>query len=86
MDKYSETKEIINNMASVKMAMNSHKGSIEVMEPDVVMQLMVDEVHELQRAVDNPVSLINIIEEAADVQNFLIALVHRAVNQYRTRK
>lgn len=88
MTKYEETIEILNNMAKVKMTMNSHKGSIELNKPKVVLQQAFDELKELEQALlsDEDVELMHVIEEAADVQNFLIAIVHQQIEKYRSRK
>ena len=51
MDRYAETKQIINDMASVKMAMNSHKKLIENNTPLELMTMLDGEVEELHEAV-----------------------------------
>ena len=79
---YSDTIEAINAMASVKMAMNRHKGNIEDCPRDMLIKLMRAEVDELEEAED----LMHIIEEAADIQNFLVAVVHQQIQKYRGRK
>ena len=84
-NKYEETVEILNNMAKVKMAMNAHKGDIEVQDPMKILQQTFNELKELEEAMGEK-DLIHIIEEAADVQNFLIAVVHQQVERYRSRK
>jgi NTP pyrophosphatase (non-canonical NTP hydrolase) len=49
--------------------------------------MLEEEVHELAEALtDDSENLVHIIEEAADVQNYLIAIVHQAVTKYRNRK
>lgn len=85
MDKYEETKRILNDMASVKMAMNSHKGDIEELNSSRLIEHMRSEVAELTEAVESG-DLMEILQEAADVQNFLLAIVHKQVQQYRGRK
>ena len=82
MSKYADTHAIIENMARVKLAMNSHKGNIEDMGELEILNLMKAEMDELVEAE----SLIHIIEEAADVYNFLLALVHKKTTEYRERK
>jgi NTP pyrophosphatase (non-canonical NTP hydrolase) len=87
MDRYASTKQIINDMASVKMEMNSHKMLIENNEPHDLLMMLNDEIVELQEAVaSKDTDLMHIIEEAADAQNFLTAIVHQAVTAYRERK
>lgn len=86
MDKYAETKEILSNMAAVKMDMNSHKGSIEDVDPEILLKLMRDEIVEIEQAVINENNMILIIEEAADTMNYLVALVHQQIEKYRSRK
>lgn len=85
MDKYAETKQILNDMASVKMGMNSHKGEIESVHPAELFVKMMSEVRELEDAVKDQ-DLMNILQEAADVQNFLVAIVHQQIRTYRNRK
>lgn len=85
MNKYTEATEVINKMAEVKMTMNAHKGSIEDVDPTVLIQLMRQEIEELESAVDND-DMLNIIEEAADIQNFLLGLIQQQMNKYRSRE
>ena len=85
MDKYEETKKILNDMASVKMAMNSHKGNIEDKPDTGILAMLRGEVAELREAVAKG-DLMDILQEAADVQNFLLAIVHQQIQQYRGRK
>ena len=82
---YSEAQAIINKMAEVKMTMNAHKGKIEENSPATLGVCLTEEVHELEQAVKEG-DMIHIIEEAADVQNFLLALVQQQLNKYRSRK
>lgn len=88
MDKYAEAREVINKMADVKMTMNAHKGNIEDLQPTVVLSNLLMELRELEEAVGagKETELMHVIEEAADCQNFLIALVHQQVELYRGRK
>lgn len=85
MSRYSEAQAIINKMAEVKMTMNAHKGNIEDGKPLDILKLMDGEVAELAEAVEQG-NMMHIIEEAADVQNFLLALVQQQLNAYRSRK
>ena len=85
-NKYDETIEVISNMAKVKMAMNSHKANIEDKPAGQILSFMRGEVDELQNAIGNEKDLMHIIEEAADVMNFLVALTHQQIEKYRTRK
>lgn len=85
MDRYEETKEVLNNMATVKMTMNDHKGNIEECADAQLLDMLRGEIEELEQAVQNE-SMIEIIEEAADVMNFLVALVHKQLTIYRERK
>jgi DNA-binding FrmR family transcriptional regulator len=86
MDKYAETKQIINDMASVKMAMNSHKGQIEDIHPDKIMTCIRGEICELETAIHEDEHIVDILQEVADVQNFLIAVAHQQIKKYRSRK
>lgn len=85
MDKYTETKEILSNMAAVKMDMNSHKGNIEDVQVDRLVKMLSGEVDELKEAIDSN-DLMKVIEEAADVMNFLVATTHQQILKYRNRK
>lgn len=85
MDKYGETRQVINKMAEVKMMMNNHKGNIEDVPSHKIRELLQGEVNELHEAVCDG-DLMHIIEEAADVQNFLTALVYQQIQTYRGRK
>lgn len=88
MDKYAEAREVINKMADVKMTMNAHKGNIEDLHPSEILALLRGEVNELDQAAstDSETELMHVIEEAADCQNFLLALVHQQIELYRGRK
>ena len=86
MDKYAEAIEVINKMASVKMTMNAHKGDIEDADSLRIVQALNREFEELAETVMTEENLMHVIEEAADIHNFLIALVHQQINKYRTRK
>lgn len=86
-NEYDDTLEVINQMAMVKMAMNRHKGKIEDLDPLAIIALLREEVNELEEAVDGiNRPTIETIEEAADVMNFLVALVHQQIEAYRNRK
>jgi hypothetical protein len=85
MEKYDETLAVINKMAMVKMHMNAHKGAIENVSAGNLMQLMQKEIDELDQAVVDQ-DIMHIIEEAADVMYFLVALTYQQINEYRSRK
>lgn len=82
---YDDAHNVIRDMANVKMTMNSHKGVIEDLSPNVLMQSLRHEVKELAEALEEG-NLLHIIEEAADVNNFLVALVQQQINKYRSRR
>ena len=85
MKKYDETLEVINQMAMVKMQMNAHKGAIEEGHPDRIVEMMRAEVLELSDAIHEG-NIMHVIEEAADVMNFLVAVTHQQIEAYRSRK
>ena len=85
-DKYAETKQILSNMAAVKMDMNSHKGEIEAVPFAKLIKLLKDEIDELDSAIRNDKSIIEVIEEASDVMNYLVAVVSQQIHKYRNRK
>lgn len=85
-NKYDETIEILANMSKVKMVMNAHKGSIEDLGSPTILSMLRGEVDELQNAIGNEKDIMHVIEEAADVMNFLVAVTHQQIEKYRTRK
>lgn len=82
---YKDTFDVINQMAMVKMAMNRHKGNIENNETSAIIEMLRAEVEELSQATKEP-DILHIIEEAADVMNFLVAVTHQQIERYRGRK
>lgn len=84
-DRYEETKDLMNHMAAVKMTINSHKGAIEDCDDEFLMRKLQEEVQELGVAIAKG-NYIHILEEAADVQNYLVGIVHKEIDKYRTRK
>jgi NTP pyrophosphatase (non-canonical NTP hydrolase) len=84
-DRYREVKEVINDMAAVKMHMNAHKGDIEEVDEQQLLAKLYEEITELEQAIQKG-DYMNVLEEAADMTNFLVAIVHRQVTKYRTRK
>ncbi len=85
MEKYDETTDILANMAKVKMEMNAHKGGIEDIPEDDLVHMMKDEITELVDAIESE-DITHIIEECADVLNFLTAIAHQQITRYRSRK
>ena len=85
MDKYAETKEVLSHMAAVKMGMNSHKGEIEDLPEGKIFELLEQEIRELEDAVVEN-RIMAVIEEGADVMNYVVGLVHQRIHKYRTRK
>lgn len=77
--------EAVNAMASVKMVMNRHKGDIIDVDPLVLIAKLEEEVAELKEAMIDG-TLHEVIQEAGDVQNFLLGIVAQAIKSYRTRK
>lgn len=84
---FEEARDVINHMAHVKMVMNSHKGDIVEFATNInrLIDQLQDETDELADAIRKD-ELISIIQEAADVQNYLLATVQSAINRYRSRK
>ena len=83
---YDDAFEAIKLVAKAKMVLNYHKGDIAKNSTIDIIKMLRDEVDELQNAIGNEGNLMHIIEEAADVHNFLVALVHQQIEKYRTRK
>ena len=76
--------DIVVSMARTKMLMNAHKGNIEDVDNRELIKMAIGEIHELEEAITNS-GYMEIIEEAADVLNFVIAAVHKSVHGYRGR-
>jgi NTP pyrophosphatase (non-canonical NTP hydrolase) len=85
MDEYDEVKSVIMSMAEAKMQINSHKGRIEDVDSDALYALLKGEVDELGGAMEEA-DIMHIIEEAGDVFNFLVGVVHQQITLYRMRK
>lgn len=88
MKKFDEVEQIISDMAKVKMSMNSHKGDISKLTfvaKNGQFSLLREELEELEQALEGG-DYMNIIEEAADLHNYLLAAVYRATEEYRNRK
>lgn len=84
-DKYAQTKELMDAMAHVKMLMNSHKHQIEENDTEFLLDKLAEEVAELKEAVHTG-NYMHIIEEAADIHNYLVGLVHKEIGRYQIRK
>ena len=84
-DKYDDVHDIIIKTAGAKMRLNSHKGQIEDAEPDKLMSMLKGEITELEEAMTEA-DIMHIIEEAGDVFNFLVGVVHQQITLYRMRK
>ena len=86
MNTYDDTYEAIVHMAKAKMIMNSHKGDIETLKPQVLIELAKSELAEIEMAMVNGSDQVHVIEECADLMNYLVAMSHVAINTYRNRK
>ena len=84
-DKYDDVHDIIIKTAGAKMRLNSHKGQIEDAEPEKLMAMLKGEIAELEEAMTEA-DIMHIIEEAGDVFNFLVGVVHQQITLYRMRK
>jgi len=85
MEKYDDVHDIIVKTAGAKMRLNSHKGQIEDVDPDKLFKMLEGEVAELGEAM-NEADIMHVIEEAGDVFNFLVGVVHQQITLYRMRK
>ncbi len=85
MDEYEEVHDIIIRMAGAKMGLNKHKGRIEDAEPDKLFSALQSEMIELGEAMAEA-DIMHVIEEAGDVFNFLVGVVHQQITLYRMRK
>ena len=84
-NQYDDAFEAIKLVAKAKMVMNYHKGDIAAVDKITLVAMLGDEVDELRQALTED-NLMHVIEEAADVHNFLVALVHQQIEHYRGRK
>jgi hypothetical protein len=78
--------DLIVKVADVKMKLNSYKGQIESIDDEALLRGAHGEVEELKAALQVGDPTICVIEEAADVLNFLAAIVARAAARYEGRK
>ena len=85
MDDYDEVHDIIVRMAGAKMRLNTHKGRIEDVDPENLFKMLQGEIAELGEAME-AADIMHVIEEAGDVFNFLVGVVHQQVTLYRMRK
>jgi hypothetical protein len=86
MNSYEEEYKILTAMANAKMVMNAHKGNIEDMDISEMVRLAMGELEELEQAAKSSTHHTHIVEEAADVLNFLVAIVSKTVTGYRARE
>lgn len=84
-EKYDDIHRIISSQAGVKMRMNSHKGNIEDVDPQQLIEALRSEVDELEWAIKEG-DMMHIVEESSDVFNFLVAITYQQVTLYRRRK
>lgn len=84
MNDYDKTWQIVEAMARTKLLMNDHKGRIEAINPGKLLTLAQREINELRDAIARD-NYMNVIEEAADILNFITAAAHQVIYKYRTR-
>jgi hypothetical protein len=85
--KYDIARNILNHNCSAKWLMNSHKDGDDAFagtELDI-LELVINELEELKDAVIND-ETVKILEESADVVNFIIILIMKRVEKYQNRK
>lgn len=85
MKRYREMWGIMEDMASVKLRMNAHKGNIEDLDVADLIARAREELDELQGAIENEDGYLAILEECGDTLNFMTAAVLKTVRQYRRR-
>lgn len=83
--KYDEIMDMIMNSARFKMTLNSHKGSIELLDVSRLIELARKELDEMQEAWDKN-DFEKVFVEAGDTMNFIIGICHQANARYRARK
>ena len=81
---YDKTWEIVESMARTKLLMNDYKGRIEEVPPGKLLTLATKEIDELRVAVANN-RYMDVIEETADVLNFVMAAAHQVIHVYRNK-
>lgn len=85
MSKYNEAMAIICDAARMKMALNAHKGDIELITAGQATLFMQAELKELLVAAEKE-DYEQVIIECGDTMNFLISIAYNAINSYRRRK
>ena len=85
MSKYDDTYKAIVHMAKAKMILNQHKGNIEEIPPEKLIELARSEMAEIEEAVKNGQNQVHVIEECSDLMNYLVAMSHVAIEKYRNR-
>lgn len=83
--KYEEAMQMIMDTARFKMALNSHKGSIENIDVPKLIELAKDELDEMLEAW-NEKDDEKVVIEGGDTMNFVIGVCHQANARYRARK
>lgn len=85
MQKYEEAMALISHAARYKMQLNSHKGDIESVPVDRLVQMAGMELTEMEKAAIAG-DWEKVIVEAGDTMNFVVGVVQQAIVRYRERK
>lgn len=85
MSKYDEAMQMLCDAARFKMLLNSHKGDIEALSTEGLIENLLKELDEINEATAED-NYEKILVETADAFNYLVAIAHNAIASYRRRK
>ena len=85
MSKYDEAMQMLCDAARFKMLLNSHKGNIEALSTESLIENLLKELDEINEATSED-NYEKILVETADAFNYLIAIAYNATVSYRRRK
>jgi hypothetical protein len=85
MSKYDEAMQMLCDAARFKMLLNSHKGNIEALSTESLIENLLKELDELNEAT-NEDNHEKVLVETADAFNYLVAIAYNAITNYRRRK
>ena len=85
MTKYDEAMQMLCDTARFKMLLNSHKGNIEALSTESLIENLLKELDEINEATSYD-NFEKVLVETADAFNYLIAIAYNAIASYRRRK
>lgn len=85
MTKYDEAMQLLCDAARFKMLLNTHKGNIEALSTEGLIENLLKELDEINEATAED-NYEKVLVETADAFNYLIAIAYNATVNYRRRK